>query len=748
MHPMIKKIDLNGYWDWALPGGMWQRRRVPSSYFCVGTSVFQREVDLSLAPGQRAFLCFDGIAYQGRVWFNGAALGEMLPYVPYRFDLSGCLKNGANLVRVEIEDITASYGPTGGWEDYGGITRDVYIEVCPAAWTGDLQWQCTFDQGFAAAQCTLNVFLEGDAGGEEMHLAASLSLNRQRVWQGEKTLPGLAVPGQETFLFMVENPLLWSPESPVLYDLEVTLDAGETRVVKAIGVGFREFKAVGSRLHLNGKEIFIKGVARHEMWGDDQGFTLTRAQVEQDLRLIKAMGANFVRLVHYPHSRMTVELCDQLGLMATEEPGLWWSDLTNESIAAKALAIMEKTILRDRNSPSIIAWLLYNECTFPGAVEYLSRGKALCTRLDPGRLVSAANCLDPAEAKRVFDQAGMDFYTIHPYSYEPVLMIQSLEVLRGKPAVFTEWGGYLFVDNPNLKLWFKKVICEYARNRDPLPNLAGMSYWQFQDVFQFSRGLPACVDGALTEGLVDRYRNKRPMYDYMAELFAAVDAPAVSGDRLDRIPQLALGEETRVVVALALAQHQESREQSAAWERVLGNLKVFQSIGQNQPRKTRGPRINETVESIGGLKVKLSGRPLILAGKGKSIAVACGLAARKLYFLGQTSFYDGYPLRGRLGEVIARYTIFYADGAQQVVPLRNGYEMASASLIARTSRIDPAAVNTQRVLTLHIDEDWEVYQVCCLEVEVDPVKVIDRIEFSSESDAFNPLLYGISAVRV
>ena len=100
-----------------------------------------------------------------------------------------------------------------------------------------------------------------------------------------------------------------------------------------------------------------------------------------------------------------------------------------------------------------------------------------------GRLVSAANCLDPAEAKRIFDQVGLDFYTMHPYSYEPNLMKQSLEILRGKPAVFTEWGGYLFVDNPNLKLWFKQVVCEYAQNRDPKPNLAGMSYWQFQDVF-------------------------------------------------------------------------------------------------------------------------------------------------------------------------------------------------------------------------------------------------------------------------
>lgn len=742
---MAEKIDLNGYWDWALPGGMWQPKKVPSSYFCVGVSTFQKQVALALAPGKRAFLCFDGIAYHGKVWFNGARLGEMLPYVSYRFELTGHILEGANLVRVEIEDITADYGPTGGWEDYGGITRDVYIQVYDAVHIADVQWLCTLNESYTAAHCGVNVSLDGSQASAAVRLSVRLSLNRQSVYQGEKVVQTTAVPILESFLFGVENPLLWSPESPVLYDLEVTLDAGESRDVRQQKVGFREFKAVGSRLHLNGQEIYLKGVARHEMWGDDQGFTLSRAQVEQDLKMIKAMGANFVRLVHYPHSRMTIELCDQLGLMATEEPGLWWSDLTDEAICTSALAIMEKTVLRDRNSPSVVAWLLYNECVFNGAEEYLRRGKALCNRLDPGRLVSAANCLDPVEAKRVFDQVGLDFYTMHPYSYEPNLMIKALEVLRGKPAVFTEWGGYLFVDNPNLKVWFKKVISEYAHNRDPKPNLAGMAYWQFQDVFQFSRGLPACVDGSLTEGLVDKYRSKKPMFDFMSDLFAAVDRPAVAVDPIEITRQLAYGEDTQAVIPIDISRQQASGAQSAAWEQVLNNLKVFQSIGQNQPRRTRGPEIIQVVENAGGLKVKLSGRPLILASSGQSITLECGLAARKLYFLGQTSFFDGYPLRGRLGEVIARYTIFYADGTQQVIPLRNGYEMASASMIARTSRIDATAVNTRRVMILHLDEDWEVYQVGCLEVETEREKVIDRIEFCSESDAFNPLLYGVSA---
>jgi beta-glucuronidase len=736
---LIERMDLNGYWDWQLPGGAWQRRRVPSSYTCVGRAVYRQEVALNPAAGQRAFLCFDGIAYCGKLWFNDVFVGDLLPYVPYRFDVSRCAHAGPNLIEVEIEDITADYGPTGGWEDYGGITRDVYVEARDRIGIGDVQWRCDFDDTCSVAHCRVNVWLDGDAAGAAPEVTAGLFLNGQPIY-----LNHTAASAPSEFEFYVTHPLLWSPDSPTLYDLTVSVEAGDIRDVKMLRVGFREFKTSGSRFILNGQDIFLKGVARHEMWGDEQGFTLTDAQIEQDLRLIKAMGGNFVRLVHYPHRRLTIELCDRLGLLATEEPGLWWSDLSNEALTAKALQVMERTILRDRNSPSVIAWLLFNECNFAGMADYLARGRALCDRLDGSRLVAAANCLDPAEAKRIFDQTGMDFYTFHPYGYEPTLMIQGLEALRGKPCVFTEWGGWLIMDNKNLMRWFGQVLAQYAHNRDPLPNLAGLAWWQFQDVFQFSRGLPGCVDGTLTDGLVDKYRNKKPMFAVMADYFAAIDSPTDLPYRLETRGQLVIGEDA-AALAMDLSDLQNSAAQRAAWESVLDNLKVYQASNPIPPRRHTGPLIRQPLENLGGLNVRLGGRPLILTSASEQLAIACGFAARKLYFLGQTTFFDGYPLRGLLGEAIARYTICYRDGSNTTIDLRNGYEMAGASLIARTSRIDATAANTRRVAVLHLEEDWEVYQIGCLEVETDPARIIDRIEFASLCDDFRPLLYGVSA---
>ena len=742
---MIEKIDLNGYWDWKLPGGIWQRKYVPSSYFCVGESTFKKEVFLSKSPGKRVLLRFEGIAYQGKVTFNHKVLGDMLPYIPYTFDITEQIKTGENLIQADIKDLLADYGPTGGWEDYGGITRGVCIEVYDTIRIDDIHWQCTFDQDYRIAQCRLEVSLENHEFSQDITVSATLSNHNQIVYQSQQVAADHAEFFRTFFEFTVVNPQLWSPDHPELYDVVIVVNAGKSQDEKNIRVGFRELKAIGSRLYLNGEEIFLKGVARHEMWGKAQGFTLSAEQIVTDLRLIKNLGANFVRLVHYPHSKTTITLCDELGLMATEEPGLWWSDLTNEKVTSKALEIMEKTILRDRNNPCIIAWLLYNECKFEGAIEYLRKGKQLCNRLDPGKLVSAANCLDPTEAGRIFDQAEMDFYTFHPYSYEPYLMTDGLQKMRGKPLVFTEWGGYLIVNNPNLIQWFTRVLKEYANNRDPQPNLAGMVWWQFQDIFQFSRGIPACVNGSLTEGLVDIHRNLKPMYEVMMGLLAEVGKRELPEDHLELPSQLITGEGEPTTLAIQFEALQKSEAQRNAWLQVLERLQVFQTIGQNQIRRSQGPILFHPLENIGGINTHLAGRPLILTSECEQITIPIGLAVEKLYFFGQTTFFDGYPVRGQLGEMVASYTICYEDGSQELIPLRNGYEMASASIIARTSRIDPIAANTLRVMTLHMDEDWEIYQVGCLIVPVRSGKRIESIEFQHIDERYNPLLYGISA---
>ncbi len=95
--------------------------------------------------------------------------------------------------------------------------------------------------------------------------------------------------------------------------------------------------------------------------------------------------------------------------------------------------------------------------------------------------------------------------------------------------------------------------------------------------------------------------------------------------------------------------------------------------------------------------------------------------------------------------MIARYVLIYDDGSSVEVPLRNGIELASASMIARCSRIDPIATAAPRALVIVMDPDWEVYQVNHFVLVTDARKRLERLRFESRSSEFYPLLYGIAA---
>ncbi len=660
------------------------------------------------------------------------------------------LKPSRNTLRVVVRDITAEYGPTGGWEDYGGITRAVSVDIREALFVEDFQWRADCRPDFTASDCALTVWLSNRTG-VPVDASLSFDLSRRNVtaYSDGRVVHVDGESQQVCFTFRLDNPELWCPKKPSLYDLKISVQASKRKDEVSRKVGVRDFRTRGSRFLLNGEEVFLKGVARHKMWGDSSGFTLTIGQIERGLTLIKQMGANFVRLVHYPHSRETIEAADRIGLMVSEEPGLWWSDMGNDAVTGKALEIMRRIVLRDRNSPSVIAWLFFNECVLSNAGAYLINGRDLCKELDPTRLVSGANCMESKEAKEVFDRCNFDFYTQHPYSYQPEALEKAIDVLQGKPLVFTEWGGWYIHNNPNLIKWFKKTIARRAHGAESQPSFAGMCWWQWQDIYQFSRGLPGCEEGLLSDGLVDRNRERKPMYQVMSEFFDLIDAPCGPACRMDEVGAHARARDvTAQLVPLDLTPLKSSLPQQAAWTHALENIKKFARTPLRSGIRNTGPIISRDIERVADLPVLISaGPPIILAGACGKVEIPVDMNTSALHMFGHTTYFDGYPVRGASCERLGRYVLNYEDGTVQEIQLRNGIELASASMIAINSRINPLAVATDRVLVLTIDPDWEVYQVNHFVAYVDSRRRLVNIAFESLRAEYYPLLYGITVEK-
>ena len=121
--------------------------------------------------------------------------------------------------------------------------------------------------------------------------------------------------GSAQTAMQVSSPLLWTAETPHLYQLLVTLKDAKGSVIESIPqkIGFRQVEIKGGQLLVNGKPVLIKGANRHEL-DPLLGYDLSKERMIQDIRVMKENNLNAVRTSHYPNHPLWYDLCDEYGL--------------------------------------------------------------------------------------------------------------------------------------------------------------------------------------------------------------------------------------------------------------------------------------------------------------------------------------------------------------------------------------------------------------------------------------------------
>jgi glycosyl hydrolase family 2 len=727
------RVNLNGEWERYVHGEFYERISVPSSHPPIGLYTLKKEFLLPrLAAGERVYIHFDAITYFARVSLNGIALGEMGPYVPYEFEFTQQAREGKNQVEVTIADLRPfedgagkdelALGVNPGWEAYGGIIRDVYVEFRPATFIENVRFGYELRSDYRQASCRAQVYLS--------HLEAFSGEIEVALLQGETVLTHGSVPTKSSsgmqeveVTFTLQNPALWSPETPHLYELRAKISSGKGEDVWTCKTGFREIKAEGRTFLLNGKRLVLNGVCRHDMW-KDQGFTLTRAQQQHDMKMIKALGCNFVRLVHYPHDRYIIELADQLGLLVTEEPGYWIMDFHSMPRGEIDLGyrIMEKTIQRDWNSPSVFAWLLANECKL--TVEVLKEGKERCNRLDPiRRFVAAANDRPKEEAKPIFEEAGMDFFDQHPYTFDMDRFEKEADFMgSSKPLTFTEWGGKAVGQSqPIMQASVDRLLDLIQAGK-----LSGYSFWSWQDVRQYSRVDAEMNNGVLESGVVTEGREPRAnVYMELERLIECRRHEHVSADTepivlpLRSIPWAPSSKFHFV----DLNSHAQSPEAQKAWQEFETRMAQFwpRNSRTSDQWKRSGEKFQLWSEGC-GREIQIAGVPFqfpavggfvrpVVATDSCEVTIPIPSQCARIHVLGNITLPSGYPCTGKQGDIVALYTLHTLTGKKVEIPLRSGYEVVAANRIYEGTRIEPLATEAQPALLYHKDFAREQYQI-------------------------------------
>ncbi|PYT32595.1 MAG: hypothetical protein DMG57_01260 [Acidobacteria bacterium] len=736
------RVSLNGRWERHVNGALLDYVDVPSSLRPSGFYRLKRTILLpKLLAGQRAFVRFEAINFHGRVFVNDAELGTTIPYVPHEFDFTRHAREGTNTVDVDVADLLAEPGGAGadevwlgvnpGWEAYGGIIRDAFVELRPSAFLDNLRFVYRLGPQDQNAQCRVTAWISAAASAASGRCEIALMRGAHQVARAEKQIQLQQGMTEAEFEFSIDNPALWSPDDSNLYTLNAALHSDSGTDSWSCRTGFRDTSIRGRSFLLNGEPILLNGVCRHDMW-KNQGFTLTRAQMEQDLRGIKAMGANFIRLVHYPHDRYIIDLADELGLLVSEEPGYWNVDFRKMpwSQAELGLRIMERVARRDWNSPSIFAWLFANESTV--TAEYLRKGKELFRTIDPqNRFLSMANSMRKEDAKPLCEATGMDFFDDHPYTFDVAQFDTIAEFYGpGKPLLFTEWGGREIGQSeiimPNT---VDKLIDMTERGV-----LAGHCFWSWQDLPQFSRIDPEMREGTLESGVVTEGREPRQMVHMeLTRLFeqrrhtgspfvdSAAEGPVMMP--LSYAPWLAGAR----IESVDLGSLVSSDRGAQAWKDFEARIAAHWKAARVTQWERTGKRFalwSQPAMEILGVRfgvpmVEASARPVVLTPDFPEVEIHIGKSCSKLHFLGHVTCPGGYPSDGAPGETVATYQIRYQNGQTHETPLRAGFEVAAANAIHEATRIDPVATSAQRAFWYIKDWAREHYQALLFSLSIE-----------------------------
>ncbi len=368
---------------------------------------------------RRWVLYFEGVNISSKVYVNGReAGGHIGGYVGFEVDVTNYLvpfKTNEILVWVD-NSVNPNIIPSqkSDFFIFGGITRDVWLKSVPQVSLGALQISTpSVSHESATTHLSFEVSNRGDLKKELTALVQLTDPQGERVFQLDRKV--MVEHGEVSVnldLPDLSNPMLWSPESPNLYTLNLRLEGENVQDEISENIGYRwfEFKEHGP-FFLNGERLLLRGTHRHEEWAG-LGNALPDSLHRKDMEMIKEMGANFVRLAHYPQDPEIYRACDELGLLVWDELPWCRGGMGGNEWKANTERLFREQITQNYNHPSIILWSVGNELywqpDFEGGDDmdslkaYVSHLNDLAHELDPYRLTTMRKFYEGAEITDVF----------------------------------------------------------------------------------------------------------------------------------------------------------------------------------------------------------------------------------------------------------------------------------------------------------------------------------------------------------
>jgi len=410
--------------------------------------------------GKTVFLKFGAVDYFCNVWLNGVEVGSHVGgYTPFEFNITNLVKEDNNLLVLRIEDRhgdqprgkqDARLYPRGcNYMRVTGIWQTVWLEFTERSWIRSARFY---------PKVSGEVGVEVGFGGE----LRDLTLETTVFFTGYEVLKRVdKVSGKELkFKIEIEDPKLWTPETPDLYKVKLALRNGE-KVEDEVYTyfGLREVTVKNGRILLNGKPYYLRFALDQGYWLDGLYTAPSDEALKRDVEYVKKLGLNGVRKHQKPEDPRYFYWCDKIGILVWEEMADWGMSLTSKNLET-FWKQWKDVILRDFNHPSIIAWVPFNErCPNEGNVEehinFIVEVYKRTKRLDPTRLVvdNSGYCHTLTDIVDIHDYSGWrggKYFKENwekslkkglPYCPHRPVFLPGFKY-EGQPIVLSEWGGW------------------------------------------------------------------------------------------------------------------------------------------------------------------------------------------------------------------------------------------------------------------------------------------------------------------
>lgn len=359
---------------------------------------------------KRIVLHFGGVSSAYYVWVNGQKVGyNQDDRTPAEFDITSIVKPGENQLAVEVYKFSdGSYLEDQDHWRMGGIHREVLLMAMPENYIEDVFIESDLNPTYTDATLKItpslrfrnpelvkNWTIEAQVYDEKSQpvLPESMKLEVNTIanyFLRTRNNQPYGNPNPANMKTTVKNPKKWSSEYPNLYKVVIVLKNAEGKVVeaKSSNIGFRKIEWGSEGLKVNGEEVILFGVNRHDHH-PETGKTVSEQTMLEDILLMKRYNINAVRTSHYPNDPRFYDLCDRYGLYVMDETniethkmGSYISGLPEygPQMLDRAIRMVE----RDKNHPSIISWSLGNESGTGPNHEAMA---AWIKRRDPSRFI-------------------------------------------------------------------------------------------------------------------------------------------------------------------------------------------------------------------------------------------------------------------------------------------------------------------------------------------------------------------------